>query len=148
MHKRIKNNDIKKSLFINFVLSVMMIAMIFTSLYSINNSKNYGYYQAKAKVVNVDRDEKVGEKNNDYKITIKYKEISGKQSSFSKSTNTFKTKQHFKKNDLIVVKTPNTIVKNGSSKNATAMQIISDDSSVQYFDKNNLKIKKMNMTRG
>lgn len=156
LKKASESATLNKLISIGYVLLILgVLAIVIAQLVIIKPIQTIGRYEAEAKVVDVDKQEKVGEKS-EYTVSLRYKV--GHQ--LDKKSDVIKLKRtqrnSLEKGDNVIIQTPKMNFSGGEHKSVKPEAIINDGSGFIFqttkdaadgnvpdsFDQNELKIHK------
>ncbi|WP_218047408.1 hypothetical protein [Staphylococcus pasteuri] len=100
--------------------------LILELLLPVNQYKSTGYYRAEAKVISIEKKEKVDETTL-YKMKCRYMKGNIEDKKTKPITITMNNKQDIKNGDKVLIKTPDMIFKGGESKEVKDQDLIIDN---------------------
>ncbi|EAC3257004.1 hypothetical protein [Staphylococcus pasteuri] len=107
------------------VIGASFIILIIELLFSVNQYKATGYYRAEAKVLSIEKKEKVDEATQ-YKMKCRYMKGNIEDKKTKPITITTNNRQDIKNGDKVLIKTPDMIFKGGESKKVKDQDLIED----------------------
>lgn len=108
------------------VIGASFIILIIELLFSVNQYKATGYYRAEAKVLSIEKKEKVDEATQ-YKMKCRYMKGNIEDKKTKPITIITNNRQDIKNGDKVLIKTPDMIFKGGESKEVKDQDLIIDN---------------------